>query len=373
MQQGIALMNTTTKSIYRANAVYIRVPHFMSHSGYELVSGYVGRPATIVGTGEKWPRAQIFRYPQAIIKALSGLKEYSFGGLALELSTIARMARARDEIFHFLYGEHFCRYTPFLNGWRGNKVIASFHQTPAQLEANLKYRSHLKRLAAVIILGQNQRQFFEQIIPDERIFFVPHGVDTAYFQPASEREAWATPFCLCVGGNLRDFDTLREAIKLVNASGVPLQFEAIARLDQAEAVQGLPNVRVRDWVSEEEMLRLYQQADVLVLSFCDAVASNMLLEGMACGAPLVVTDVGAVRDYVSEREARLVPPQSPSDLAAGIIELVANPDQAVAQGRRARQRSLQLDHQLMALRLKAVYAQTMAQPVSGSIEGRRSR
>jgi glycosyltransferase involved in cell wall biosynthesis len=329
----------------------------MAHSGYELVAGRWPQAGevSVARHGRGWPRHPLLRYPQRLIRAVSRTEEYSFAAAALEARTAARLSRVRGHLFHFLYGEHFCRFTPFLNGWRDNLIVATFHQTPQQLTERLHATSHLRRLAGVVILGENQRDYFEQHVPKERIWFVPHGVDTAYFVPLTRRPAPPEPLCVCIGGHLRDFDTLAEAIELVHRAGGRLRYEVIARRAQAAAVRDLPNVRVRDYVSDEEMLRLYQEADVMVLSYLDAVASNVLLEGMACGAPLVVTDVGAVRNYVDEDAAALVPPRSPDDLARAIVALTGSPEWRAELGRNARRRAEDLDHRRVADRLAEVY------------------
>lgn len=336
---------------------YVRFPHFMARSGYDLLAPLQSETpeVSIAGLGKRWPRHRVFRHSQRLVRAISGNEEYSVGAAILEARTALRMSRSHRHIFHFLYGENFCRFTPYLNGWRDNLIVASFHQTPEQLTERLHATGHLRHLAAVVILGENQRPFFERYVPKERIWFVPHGVDTTHFAPHGERPWHDEPLCVCIGGHLRDFATLAKAIEILNAEGVRIRYETVARRDQAACVRNLPNVRVRDYISDEEMLRLYQEADVMVHSYDDAVASNLLLEGMACGAPLVVTDIGAVRDYISDDAAILVPPKSPAAMAAAIKDLALNQSRGDQLGRRARQRAESLDHAQIAERLAGVY------------------
>jgi len=57
----------------------------------------------------------------------------------------------------------------------------------------------------------------------------------------------------------------------------------------------------------------------------------VLFEAMAARVPVVATAVGGVPDVVSEREALLVPPGRPDDLARAIAEVRDDPTSATAR------------------------------------------
>lgn len=352
-----------------ANAYLLRAPHFTSHSGYELAVRDAAELHGIAGFGQHWPRQPIrgdesvpawrqllARGAQRLTSQLAGMEGYSTGGLALELSAMAQMSRRRHQVFHFLYGENTCRFTPWLDRWRGNRVVATFHQTPHQLKEAIRRPGYLRRLGAAIILGRNQVEFLGQYIPRQRLHFLPHGVDTAYFRPAPERRRHDPPLCVSIGGHLRDLSTLRRAVEILESRAVPVQYEFIARGDQLPDVQGLPRARVRTWVDEEEFLHLYQHADVFVLPLYDAVASNTLLEALACGAPTVVTDVGAVRDYVDESCAAFARPDDPDSLADAIERCLRQPEYAAGIGAAGRARAEALDIRVVAGLHRRLYA-----------------
>ena len=307
-------------------AYYLRAPHFASHSGYELAVQGVADTSGIVGVGQQWPRRPVEGTPgtlllqkmargaQRAVGRLAGNAEYSTGGLALELSAIMRMRRSHNGVFHFLYAENACRITPLFDGWRGHRVVGTFHQTPEQLEETLGRPAYLRRLSAAIMLGRTQERFLGRFLGSKKLHFISHGVDSAYFHPV-EREQHDPPLCVSIGGTLRDFKKLRGAIRILEARHVAVQYDFIARGDQLPYVEDVPGARVRTWVDEEEFLRLYQQADVFVLPLYDVVASNTLLEALACGAPTVVTDVGAVRDYVDDDCVAFARPHDAESLA----------------------------------------------------------
>ena len=66
-----------------------------------------------------------------------------------------------------------------------------------------------------------------------------------------------------------------------------------------------------------------------------------LLEGMACGAPAVCTNVGSLPEVVSDRESGfVVPPSDPASLRQSILWLRDHTEERRAMGRAARRRVL---------------------------------
>lgn len=66
--------------------------------------------------------------------------------------------------------------------------------------------------------------------------------------------------------------------------------------------------------------RVFSAFDVFVLSSCIEGTPIALFEAIEAGVPVVTTAVGGVPDVVTEQEAILVEPDSPSALARGIRE-----------------------------------------------------
>jgi glycosyltransferase involved in cell wall biosynthesis len=131
--------------------------------------------------------------------------------------------------------------------------------------------------------------------------------------------------------------------------------DLIKRLNLAQCVRIIPR---GVW---EKMVGLYQAAD-LALSIPSSDSTPVsLLEAMACGAPIIATDLPALREWIQPGEnGLLVPVRDAQALAGSVIELWNNPDQRA----RFRQANLRLvkeraDHQVEMRRMERLYQSLM--------------
>ncbi len=86
------------------------------------------------------------------------------------------------------------------------------------------------------------------------------------------------------------------------------------------------------YITDEDKDRLYKVANAAVFPSLYEPFGIVALEAMAARCPVVVTDVGGLREVVRNGETGLiVHPDDPGALAWGIIETLRNRDQAAAR------------------------------------------
>lgn len=86
----------------------------------------------------------------------------------------------------------------------------------------------------------------------------------------------------------------------------------------------------------EEVLAMYGQADIFILSSLTEGMPIVLMEAMRAGLPVVATRVGAVAELVQDGGI-VVPPHDPSALAAAVATLIRGEINAEALGARAQE------------------------------------
>jgi len=201
---------------------------------------------------------------------------------------------------------------------------------------------------------------------------MPNGVDTRQFAPVTDRhfvrERLGLPqnrvICLCVA-NLKPVkgqDVLlaaakmrpdwRERVTIVLAGGDYMDGQL-----QATAAQDLPGYDIRFVGEVGDVLPYYHAADVFVLPSRSEGLSNAMLEAMACGLPVVATDVGAAGEVIPNAECgRIVPPENPDALAQALNVIINDQSLRSSLGASARARVTQAyDASLTAGRYASAY------------------
>lgn len=206
-----------------------------------------------------------------------------------------------------------------------------------------------RQATAVITVSQALKEKLVALGAErERIHVLRNGVDLVHFHPEG-RDALRSelsfrgPTLLSVG-NLLAFKghgcviealSLMPECELVIAGDGPDRpaFEALARKCGVSS-----RVRFVGLLDQQDLRRYYCAADALILASSREGWPNVLLEAMACGTPVIATNVGGVPEIVTSADAGVVVKErSAPALARAVRELFARPRERAATRRFAEQ------------------------------------
>ena len=215
-----------------------------------------------------------------------------------------------------------------------------------RLSARLYRRASYPRTAAVadaiVINSESLRgevQCYLDVDP-AKLRLIPEAVDHELFRPGDRDEAWhhvttrygvSKPFVLFVsslwpykncGGLLRAFAAAKAELgdRQLVVVGPGRDLEYVAELRALADELGIADDVL--WVGGvplEETVPFYRSADVFVYPSFNETFGLPLLEAMACGCPVVTSDVSAMPETAGGA-ALLADPKDPESLAGAIVK-----------------------------------------------------
>jgi glycosyltransferase involved in cell wall biosynthesis len=214
---------------------------------------------------------------------------------------------------------------------------------------------------AVACVSQALCKRVEQLTRGQRRgVYITTGADTSHFRPADRETRLAlrgelgwphdAAVLLFVGYLLpakgvfelvESFNRIAEkhprALLVLVGEG-PAWDELKARI--ADSPHG-DRIRLAGHVHRDRVTDFYRAADVAVLPSHHEGMPNVVLEGMACGLPILGSDVGGIPEAVpDERFGLVVPPQDPERLAEAMDRLLADTALRTSMGRACRERAV---------------------------------
>lgn len=283
-----------------------------------------------------------------------GMQWYKLSDLTAELGIFKRCLRQKVDIIHYLDGEHSAQLLPRIRSLcrQQPKLVATYHQPPKLLDS-LILKDVVARLDCITVVSPEQVAYFSDFVTPEKICLILHGIDTTYFRPGSIREKNGKFKCITVGHYLRDYDALRKVARALSGYR-EIEFNVVS--SQATQLEGLTNVTVYSGIDDASLLVLYQQADILFLPLVQSTANNAILEGIACGLPVVSTDLKSLRAYLPGQEAILIKDNDPDQFVDTILHLAHDMRKREKMGREARYRAEELDWRKIAPQFESVYS-----------------
>jgi len=338
---------------YPINIIARRMRHHAKASGYDRLTDYLDGDIIYPITEWRFHQRAIARVGNYFIRH-SGSRWYHRDSFLCELGAARKWLHGRGQIFHFLYGENLYRYLGNMKslGIR-NAIVCTYHTPAEKFNQIITDKKPIKRLDAVITVSSIQQEMFTDFIAPGRVHFIPHGIDVEFFRPPENSIRGDVCKCLCVGSHLRDFDALASAAKALQ--GKNIEFTVVTSAAHHGKFAGLDNVKLLSGIDDNQLLSIYQSSDIFVMPVTDCTANNALLEAMACGLPIIATDLVGIRDYISEESAILTRKGDARSLADAIEYLYSNKARRQGMASASRDHALNFGWEKIAAQVMDIY------------------
>lgn len=292
-------------------------------------------PAYETDAGVSIERPRFFSVP-GTIKRLDGL----FMALGA-LPTLARLKRAgRLDVLDAHFGYPDGCAAGLLGRWLGVPVTITLRGTEARHAASPALRkrlaSGLRRATRVFAVSASLKRIAMSLgLKEERVLVIGNGVDLRTFHPIAKEQARTrlgipqdVPVLISVGGLVerKGFHRVIECLPALAKQFPDLLYLIVggsspegdlgSRLRaQVEALGLEQRVRFLGAMHPEDLKVPLSAADVFVLATANEGWANVFLEAMACGLPVVTTDVGGNAEVVGRSDVgRIVPFGDPTAL-----------------------------------------------------------
>lgn len=185
------------------------------------------------------------------------------------------------------------------------RYTATFHVLPGVVEYpewkqrififlkyNILQRRALRNAANIACVSTN----LLHAVPERykaKTRFIPHGVDTDFWDPALASANAASDYVLCVGSHGLNRRLMTDLVR----ANPDRSFIFVGLRPQLEP---FANVRYLYSVSDEELRDLYAGAALMVRPLDFATANNSVLEALSMGKTILASRIPGITDYLTE-------------------------------------------------------------------------
>lgn len=199
-------------------------------------------------------------------------------------------------------------------------------------------RAELCNAKKVITVSRFHQRYIASLcpsIPMDEIEIVYYGLDTDEFQPPESRPVNEIPQIFAVGRltEKKGFEYLIDACAKLVAAGRKFRCDIVgdgmlrASLERQIANANLTqHVHLRGAMTQNQIQQLYHRADVFALPCVVSRDGDrdglpvVLIEAMACGLPVVTTNVTGIPELVHHQKTGLIVEERNADQLAAAIE-----------------------------------------------------
>ncbi len=186
-----------------------------------------------------------------------------------------------------------------------------------------------------------------------KIKVLPHGINTKLFKPLGiEKE----PFSICFVGRLHPVKNLFSLLEALYGLNVKLKIIGDGEIkdeliDKSKKLR--LNVEFKGYISNDKLAFELNKYELFILPSFDEANPKVILEAMACGLPVIGSNVGGIKQVIIHKQNGYLCQTNKDSIREAINELFNNKQLRENLGRNARKYILE-NHSLEVLVKKEV-------------------
>lgn len=223
------------------------------------------------------------------------------------------------QVHHDMISDLRDKYPSFRTVLKNDQLFKKVNSCKTQQNKFVDYFFVLSEMAKLSLLQSG--------VSEDKIYLLNLGFDPEKFRlKKSKSEGDFTVLFVGSVTRRKGVHLLIEAFKKLDIPGARLQIVGPAG-DAADLVQRLPaNAEYLPFLPHEQLVKYYQHADVFVFpSYLDSWAM-VVLEAMACGTPVIISENTGSKDVVKYGGGFIVPVDDVNILVEKIRYLYHNPE-----------------------------------------------
>jgi len=312
-----------------------------------------GIKTTLIGVSYNKKEKMSFKHPFNFIPVVRSQKISSYKFLFNLFLKASSLNIPKSSLIHI---NHSDSMLPFVIFYRKNRKICTLHgigYNDVYFKKGrfvggvyrLIERFALKRADLIIAVDENTKNFYGEKYPwlKDKIIVIPIGIDTKLFRPMDKhkiREKYGfekeDKIILYVGRFKREkgLDLLLESFKYVKREMPNCKLVLVGDGRERENLKNLvKDLELNDVIfmgmlEYNKIPEIMNCADVFVL--CSLFESGPLViqEAIACGIPVVTTDVGRVREFIKNNKVGKIVERNSEEIAREILNFISKADSA---------------------------------------------
>jgi glycosyltransferase involved in cell wall biosynthesis len=209
------------------------------------------------------------------------------------------------------------------------------------------HKKTIQKSARMITITNQTKNLYSESFDESNISVIPFGVDTDMFSPTQLEEEREECEILYAGSlyPLKGVRYLIQAIASVRKQGLKANLTIVGEGQQKEALTALTralgieeHVKFEGFVPYSNMPSYYKRSDIFCFPTLGEPFGKAVIEAMACGKPVIATNVGGPAEIIQDEvDGLLVPPSNPEAIALQITRLIEDKNERRRLGERARE------------------------------------